>query len=112
MSMDDLVARLQKVIEVTPILPMTETRAQQLPGFYVAVTLDNARHAQEVCTASNFHVHRAESSPATGALRNDNAIPGARAGQRQRRAWTSRTQNSPLSRATTSVNCRTTNRPT
>ena len=51
MSMDDLVVRLQKTIEVTPILPMTETRAQQLPGFYVAVTLSNARHAQEVCTA-------------------------------------------------------------
>ncbi|MGB8836865.1 MAG: Wzz/FepE/Etk N-terminal domain-containing protein [Candidatus Acidiferrales bacterium] len=51
MSMDDLVVRLQKTIDVTPILPMTETRAQQLPGFYVAVTLSNARHAQEVCTA-------------------------------------------------------------
>ncbi len=50
-SMDELVARLQKAIEVTPIAPMTETRAQQLPGFYVAVTLDNARNAQEVCTA-------------------------------------------------------------
>jgi polysaccharide chain length determinant protein (PEP-CTERM system associated) len=50
-SMDDLVLRLQKSIEVTPILPMAETRAQQLPGFYVAVTLDNARNAQEVCTA-------------------------------------------------------------
>ena len=51
MSMDELVARLQKTIEVTPIAPMTETRAGQLPGFYVAVTLDDARHAQEVCTA-------------------------------------------------------------
>ena len=50
-SMDDLVARLQKAIEVTPVLPMAETRAQQLPGFYVAVTMDNARNAQEVCTA-------------------------------------------------------------
>ena len=50
-SMDELVARLQKTIEVTPILPMTETRTQQLPGFYIAVTLDNARNAQEVCTA-------------------------------------------------------------
>lgn len=50
-SMDDLVVRLQKVIDVTPIAPMSETRAGQLPGFYVAVTLDNARHAQEVCTA-------------------------------------------------------------
>ncbi len=49
-SMDELVLRLQKAIEVTPILPMAETRAQQLPGFYVAVTLDNARNAQEVCT--------------------------------------------------------------
>ena len=49
--MDDLVARLQKAIEVTPILPMAETRAQQLPGFYIAVTLDNARNAQGVCTA-------------------------------------------------------------
>jgi polysaccharide chain length determinant protein (PEP-CTERM system associated) len=51
MSMDELVLRLQKSIEVTPILPMAETRAQQLPGFYVAVTLDSARNAQEVCTA-------------------------------------------------------------
>jgi polysaccharide chain length determinant protein (PEP-CTERM system associated) len=50
-SMDELVARLQKTIEVTPILPMTETRTQQLPGFYIAVTLDNGRNAQEVCTA-------------------------------------------------------------
>src|SRR6202050_3215631 len=50
-SMDELVLRLQKAIEVTPILPMAETRAQQLPGFYVAVTLDSARDAQEVCTA-------------------------------------------------------------
>lgn len=50
-SMDDLVARLQKAIEVTPILPMAETRAQQLPGFYVAVTMSDARNAQEVCTA-------------------------------------------------------------
>jgi polysaccharide chain length determinant protein (PEP-CTERM system associated) len=50
-SMDELVVRLQKTIEVTPIMPMTETRTQQLPGFYVAVTLGDARHAQEVCTA-------------------------------------------------------------
>jgi polysaccharide chain length determinant protein (PEP-CTERM system associated) len=50
-SMDDLVGRLQKSIEVTPVLPMAETRSTQLPGFNVAVTLDTARTAQEVCTA-------------------------------------------------------------
>jgi polysaccharide chain length determinant protein (PEP-CTERM system associated) len=48
--MEDLVARLQKAIEVTPIQPMAETRTQQLPGFYIGVTLESARTAQEVCT--------------------------------------------------------------
>jgi polysaccharide chain length determinant protein (PEP-CTERM system associated) len=50
MSVDDLVGRLQKAIEVTPVLPMAETRASNLPGFFVNVTLDDARTAQEVCT--------------------------------------------------------------
>jgi polysaccharide chain length determinant protein (PEP-CTERM system associated) len=50
-SMDELVLRLQKAIDVTPVAAMAETRAQQLPGFTVAVTMDNARNAQEVCTA-------------------------------------------------------------
>jgi polysaccharide chain length determinant protein (PEP-CTERM system associated) len=50
-SMEELVSRLQKSIEVTPIKPMDETRARELPGFYVAVTLDSARAAQQVCTA-------------------------------------------------------------
>lgn len=50
-SMEDLVARLQAVIEVTPIQPMVATGATSLPGFFVNVTLDNARAAQGVCTA-------------------------------------------------------------
>src|ERR1700723_3595084 len=49
-SMEELVTRLQKAIDVTPVLPMAETRARELPGFNVAVTLDNPRTAQEVCT--------------------------------------------------------------
>lgn len=49
-SMDELVARLQKVIEVTPIQPMTDT-TRDLPGFFVNVTMDNPRTAQAVCTA-------------------------------------------------------------
>jgi polysaccharide chain length determinant protein (PEP-CTERM system associated) len=50
-SMEELVGRLQKSIEVTPILPMAETASRQLPGFYVNVTMGNARTAQQVCTA-------------------------------------------------------------
>lgn len=50
-SMEDLVGHLQKAIEVTPISPMAATRARDLPGFYVAVTLDDPRAAQGVCTA-------------------------------------------------------------
>jgi polysaccharide chain length determinant protein (PEP-CTERM system associated) len=48
--MEDLVAKLQKAIDVTPVMPMAETRANNLPGFYVNVTLDNPRTAQAVCT--------------------------------------------------------------
>jgi polysaccharide chain length determinant protein (PEP-CTERM system associated) len=50
-SMDDLVARLQKAIDVTPVQPMAETGPRDLPGFTVSVTLDNPRTAQAVCTA-------------------------------------------------------------
>jgi polysaccharide chain length determinant protein (PEP-CTERM system associated) len=49
--MEELVGRLRKAIDVTPVEPMAETRTQQLPGFYVAVTLDSPRTAQAVCTA-------------------------------------------------------------
>jgi polysaccharide chain length determinant protein (PEP-CTERM system associated) len=49
--MDDLVRRLQKAIEVTPVQPMAETGAQDLPGFFISVTLENGRTAQAVCTA-------------------------------------------------------------
>jgi polysaccharide chain length determinant protein (PEP-CTERM system associated) len=50
-SMEDLVGRLQKSIEVIPLKPMDETRARDLPGFSVAVTMDSPRAAQQVCTA-------------------------------------------------------------
>jgi polysaccharide chain length determinant protein (PEP-CTERM system associated) len=50
-SMEELVARLQKAIEVTPVQPMAETGSRDLPGFFVSVTLDSPRTAQGVCTA-------------------------------------------------------------
>src|ERR1700728_196888 len=50
-SIDDLVGRLQKAIEVTPVQPMAETQAAHLPGFFVNVKLDTPRNAQQVCTA-------------------------------------------------------------
>ncbi len=50
-SIDELVVRLQKAIEVTPVQPMAETRSANLPGFFVNVKLDNPRNAQQVCTA-------------------------------------------------------------
>jgi len=49
--MDELVARLRKDIEVTPVEAMAETRSQELPGFHVSVTLDNAKTAQAVCAS-------------------------------------------------------------
>jgi len=49
--MEDLVRRLQNAIDVTPVLPMAETRSMNLPGFSVGVTMPNPRTAQQVCTA-------------------------------------------------------------
>jgi polysaccharide chain length determinant protein (PEP-CTERM system associated) len=51
LSMEDLVDSLRKAIEITPIAPMAETRAQGLPGFYVSVTFGDPRTAQQVCSA-------------------------------------------------------------
>ncbi len=49
-SMDDLVVKLQKDIEVTPVQAMAET-SSGLPGFFVNVTMDDPHTAQAVCTA-------------------------------------------------------------
>jgi polysaccharide chain length determinant protein (PEP-CTERM system associated) len=51
LPMDDLIVRLQKSIDVSPILPMAETRSSELPGFYVKVTLDNPYTAQKICSS-------------------------------------------------------------
>ena len=50
-SMDALVGRLQGAIEVTPVQPMAETSANNLPGFFVNVTFNDPRLAQQICTA-------------------------------------------------------------
>jgi polysaccharide chain length determinant protein (PEP-CTERM system associated) len=49
--MDTLVGRLRDAVEVTPVQPMAETQANNLPGFFVNVTFDDPRMAQQICTA-------------------------------------------------------------
>ena len=49
-SMEGLVAKLQHSIEVTPVVPITE-ESKAMPGFFVKVTMDNPRTAQEVCSS-------------------------------------------------------------
>jgi polysaccharide chain length determinant protein (PEP-CTERM system associated) len=49
--MEELVQRLQDTIDVTAVQPMAETRAMNLPGFSVSVTMANPQTAQQVCTA-------------------------------------------------------------
>jgi polysaccharide chain length determinant protein (PEP-CTERM system associated) len=70
--METLIARLQKAIEVTPVLPMAETRASNLPGFYVNVTFNDPRIAQQVCATvtsmfieENLHVRQQHSEDTT-----------------------------------------------
>ena len=48
-SMDDLVLLTQKAVTLTPVEPVVKTKEQIVPGFYLAVTLDDPRIAQQVC---------------------------------------------------------------
>src|ERR1019366_3684969 len=47
--MDDLVERLRESITITAIQPMAETRAQNLPGFYISVKFKDPHLAQQIC---------------------------------------------------------------
>ena len=46
---DVLVERLQKAITITPVQAMAETRAQNLPGFTIAVAFGDPHLAQQIC---------------------------------------------------------------
>jgi polysaccharide chain length determinant protein (PEP-CTERM system associated) len=47
--MGDLVERLRQAITVSPVAPMAETRAQNLPGFTISVMFSNPNLAQQIC---------------------------------------------------------------
>jgi polysaccharide chain length determinant protein (PEP-CTERM system associated) len=49
LPMEELVDRLRKSITITPVAPMADTRAQNLPGFTIAVVFDNPQIAQKIC---------------------------------------------------------------
>jgi polysaccharide chain length determinant protein (PEP-CTERM system associated) len=48
--MADLVDRLRQAITITPVAPMTETRAQNLPGFTISVVYSSPEMAQKICS--------------------------------------------------------------
>jgi polysaccharide chain length determinant protein (PEP-CTERM system associated) len=50
LSLEARVQRLRDSIEVDPIRAMEDTRASQLPGFKITVTLGSGRLAQQVCS--------------------------------------------------------------
>jgi polysaccharide chain length determinant protein (PEP-CTERM system associated) len=67
-SMDALVIKLQKDIEVSPIMPLAETHAKDLPGFNITVTLDNPHTAQDVCAdITNMFIEQSLQSTFTNA---------------------------------------------
>jgi polysaccharide chain length determinant protein (PEP-CTERM system associated) len=48
--MEDLVGRLRMGIAITPIKSVNTSRRAELPGFFISVTMDNARRTQQICT--------------------------------------------------------------
>src|SRR5262249_3446101 len=49
-TMDELIAKLQTSILITPIEPMQKTRGSSLPKFHIDVTLETPKLAQKICT--------------------------------------------------------------
>ena len=49
LTMDGLVNRLREAISLTPLKPIISSRDETIPGFSLAVTLDDPRTAQQVC---------------------------------------------------------------
>ncbi len=47
---EEIFDRLRKAITITAVAPMTETRAQNLPGFTISVVFDNPQVAQKICS--------------------------------------------------------------
>lgn len=50
LQMEDLIERLRKAIEISPLEPMPGTQDRTIPGFSVQVTFDNPQSAREICT--------------------------------------------------------------
>ena len=50
LSKEVIVDHLREAITITPVAPMTETRAQNLPGFTISVVFDDPQLAQKICS--------------------------------------------------------------
>ncbi len=48
---EELIDRLRKAIEISPLAAMTGTEDRSMPGFSVKVTFDNPQSAQQICTS-------------------------------------------------------------
>jgi polysaccharide chain length determinant protein (PEP-CTERM system associated) len=48
---EELIDRLRKAIEISPLAPMAGTEDRSMPGFSVKVTFDNPQSAQQICTS-------------------------------------------------------------
>jgi polysaccharide chain length determinant protein (PEP-CTERM system associated) len=47
---EEIVDHLRQAITITAVAPMTETRAQNLPGFTISVVFDDPQLAQKICS--------------------------------------------------------------
>jgi polysaccharide chain length determinant protein (PEP-CTERM system associated) len=50
LSSEVIVEHLREAITITPVAPMTETRAQNLPGFTISVVFNDPQLAQKICS--------------------------------------------------------------
>jgi len=54
---EELIDRLRKAIEISPLAPMAGTEDRSMPGFSVKVTFNNPQSAQQICNQHHLDVY-------------------------------------------------------
>jgi len=99
LPMEDLVEQLRRTITITPIQPMAETRAQNLPGFTISVVFDDPHTTQANLRQDYFHVFGGKHSTSQGRGDQHHRISGKAARRSQSKTGRAGCKNWPRSSA-------------
>ncbi len=99
LAMEELVDRLRQAISISPVAPMAETRAENLPGFTISVVFSNPQIAQQICAKiTSMFLEENQALSQTEVKENTDFLNKEVAGSKGQ-SWTNRMPSLPNSSA-------------